>query len=112
LGTVPEPLIARQNAHTPRNLLSAAAGEFGELSELFMWRPEAARGLPSFSPAERAHVGEEIADTIMYLTRLAAVCGIDDLGETIRAKMIRNAEKYPVDKAADPQQTNEYRSPF
>jgi hypothetical protein len=32
------------------------------------------------------------------LTRLAAVCGIDDLGETIRAKMIRNAEKYPVDK--------------
>eukprot|EP00891_Asterochloris_glomerata_P001728 jgi/Astpho2/1728/Aster-04151 len=54
-------------------------GEVGELAELFQWRPDSAcrMGLPGFSEAERQSAGEEMSDVLLYLTRLADVCGID-----------------------------------
>jgi dCTP diphosphatase len=85
--------------HTPRNLLLALVGEVGELAEIFQWRGEKASvGLPEFSEAEKHHVGEELSDVLLYLIRLADVCGID-LSEAVLAKIARNAAKYPADKA-------------
>ena len=52
-------------------------GEVGELAEIFQWRGEVAPGLPDFSPADRQHAGEELSDVLLYLVRLADVCGID-----------------------------------
>lgn len=57
--------------HTPRNLMLALTGEVGELAEIFQWKGEVAAGLPTFTEQERTHLGEELADVMIYLTRLA-----------------------------------------
>lgn len=65
--------------HTPRNVLLAMVGEVGELSEIFQWRGDegSAPGLPAWSEADRAHLGEEMADVLLYLVRLADRCHVD-----------------------------------
>ncbi|KAG2501774.1 hypothetical protein HYH03_000274 [Edaphochlamys debaryana] len=85
--------------HTPRNLLLAMVGEAGELCELFQWRPDAevTRGLPGFTPKERTAVEEELADVLLYLVRLADVCGVD-LPAAATAKIAKNAAKYPAER--------------
>lgn len=78
--------------HTPKNLAMALAVEASELLEIFQWlTPEESRRLP---PREKSHLGEEIADVLIYLTRLADICGVDVL-DAVRDKMIKNAAKYP-----------------
>ncbi|CAA7404763.1 unnamed protein product [Spirodela intermedia] len=81
--------------HSPRNLLLAMVGEVGELSEIFQWKGEVARGLPGWEEGEREHLGEEISDVLLYLVRLADICGID-LGRAALRKLDLNAIKYPV----------------
>jgi dCTP diphosphatase len=83
--------------HAPRNLLLALVGEVGELSELFMWRGDmgAGPGLPGWAPAEKAALGEELADVLLYLVRLADRCGVD-LGAAAAAKLEKNGLKYPA----------------
>ncbi|XP_022933743.1 dCTP pyrophosphatase 1-like isoform X2 [Cucurbita moschata] len=81
--------------HSPRNLLLALVGEVGELSEIFQWKGEVERGLPNWSAAEREHLEEELSDVLLYLVRLADVCGLD-LGHAALSKIVKNANKYPV----------------
>lgn len=83
--------------HTPRNLVLALVGEVGELAEAFQWKGEVKRDLPTFLPAERTHVAEELSDVLLYLVRLADICGID-LGAAVLEKLQKNANKYPVEK--------------
>lgn len=71
-------------------------GEVGELSEIFQWRGEVDKGLPSFSPEEKEHVAQELADILLYIIRLADVCGID-LGQAAYQKLQINSQKYPPD---------------
>jgi NTP pyrophosphatase (non-canonical NTP hydrolase) len=82
--------------HSPRNLATALAVEAAELLEPFQWlTDEQSRALP---PETRAAVEEELADVLLYLVRLADKLDID-LATAARAKIARNAEKYPVEKA-------------
>ncbi|KAJ6338835.1 hypothetical protein OIU76_008321 [Salix suchowensis] len=81
--------------HSPRNLLLALVGEVGELSEIFQWRGEVARGLPDWKDEEKEHLGEELSDVLLYLVRLSDVCGVD-LGKAAMRKLEVNAIKYPV----------------
>ncbi|MQL87394.1 hypothetical protein Taro_019959 [Colocasia esculenta] len=81
--------------HSPRNLLLALVGEVGELSEIFQWRGEVARGLPNWSASDKEHLGEELSDVLLYLVRLADVCGLD-LGSAALTKLVKNGHKYPV----------------
>jgi NTP pyrophosphatase (non-canonical NTP hydrolase) len=79
--------------HSPRNLATALAVEAAELLEPFQWlTDEQGRSLP---PEVRAAVEEELADVLLYLVRLADKLDVD-LPSAARAKMARNAEKYPV----------------
>ncbi|KAI9346874.1 hypothetical protein BDR26DRAFT_855279 [Obelidium mucronatum] len=80
---------------TPRNMLLALVAEVGELSEIFQWRGECSPGLPDFSADDKVHVGEEMADILLYLVQLARVCGIS-LSEAVLDKMVKNAKKYPA----------------
>ena len=82
--------------HQPRNLLLALVGEVGELSEIFQWKGEVAPGLPDFSREERIHVGEELSDCLLYLVRLADVCGIN-ISQAVSDKIAKNAAKYPAE---------------
>jgi len=82
--------------HSPRNLAAALAVEAAELLEPFQWlSEEQSRALP---PETRAAVEEELADVLLYLVRLADKLDVD-LAEAARAKIARNGEKYPVEKA-------------
>ena len=82
--------------HSPRNLATALAVEAAELLEPFQWlSEEQGRDLP---PATRAAVEEEMADVLLYLVRLADRLEVD-LAAAARAKIAKNAEKYPVEKA-------------
>ena len=78
--------------HTPKNLVMALSVEAAELVEHFQWAtPEESQNL---SADKRAAVADEIADVLIYLTELADVLDIDPL-QAARAKMIKNAVKYP-----------------
>ena len=82
--------------HSPRNLATALAVEAAELLEPFQWLSEdQGRALPAET---RAAVEEEMADVLLYLVRLADKLDVD-LEQAARAKMLRNAERYPVEKA-------------
>ncbi len=87
---------AWERYHTPKNLAMALSVEASELLEPFQWlTPEQSRQL---DPAQHEAVRQEIADVLIYLTRLADVLDIDLL-EAAADKLAINARKYPVDKA-------------
>ena len=82
--------------HSPKNLASALAVEAAELLENFQWLTEAqSQQLP---PEALAAVRAEVADVLLYLIRISDKLGID-LIAAANAKIVLNAEKYPVDKA-------------
>ncbi len=82
--------------HTPKNLAMAMIVEAAELVEQFQWdTPEESQQL---SPEKREAVSHELADTFVYLLRLAEVLEID-LIKAANAKIDLNAKKYPVEKA-------------
>ena len=66
--------------------------------ECFQWVPDAkARaGLPGWEAARREHLGEELADCLLYLVRLSAACGVDLAAAALR-KLEKNGAKYPAD---------------
>ncbi|XP_047312381.1 dCTP pyrophosphatase 1-like [Impatiens glandulifera] len=80
--------------HSPRNLLLAMIGEVGELSEIFQWKGEVAKGLADWDEADKIHLGEELSDVLLYLVRLSDMCGVD-LGKAALRKLKLNAIKYP-----------------
>lgn len=53
---------------------------------------QVAPGLPDFTDSERAHVGQELSDVLLYLVRLADACHID-LGQAVTDKLAHNARK-------------------
>ncbi len=82
--------------HSPKNLAMALSVEVAELVEHFQWLSEdASLSLPADKLLE---VGEEAADVLVYLIRLADKLGID-LAAAARAKIAVNALKYPVEKS-------------
>lgn len=81
--------------HSPKNLVMALSVEVAELVELFQWLSEdQSRALPE-DPARCQAVAHEIADVIIYATRLADKLGID-VNEAIVRKLAMNALKHPV----------------
>lgn len=87
---------AWERYHTPKNLAIALAVEAAELLEPFQWlTPEESAAL---NDVQREAVRQEIADVLIYLTRLADLLDIDLL-EAAADKLALNARKYPVESA-------------
>jgi NTP pyrophosphatase (non-canonical NTP hydrolase) len=82
--------------HTPKNLACALSVEAAELLEHFQWLTEAQS--QSLSSDKKAEVAAEAADVFLYLLQLCDKLGID-LIAAAQAKMLVNAQKYPVDAA-------------
>lgn len=82
--------------HSPKNLAMAMIVEAAELVEHFQWNTEEESRM--LTESKREQVGHELADTFVYLLRLAEVLDID-LIEAANSKILLNAKKYPVDKA-------------
>jgi NTP pyrophosphatase (non-canonical NTP hydrolase) len=83
--------------HSPKNVSMALAIEAAELMEHFQWlTTDASRELGT-NPEKLAEVGEELADVIGYSFALANELGLD-ISSAVRAKMVKNAQKYPAEK--------------
>ena len=82
--------------HTPKNLAMALSVESAELLEHFQWlTPEQSSSLTS---TDKNEVALEIADVLIYLTRLSDIVGVDPIVAATK-KMKINARKYPVIKS-------------
>jgi NTP pyrophosphatase (non-canonical NTP hydrolase) len=87
---------AWERYHTPKNLAMALTVEAAELLEPFQWLT--AEQSQHLSVEQHEAVRQEIADVLIYLTRLADLLEIDLL-DAAADKLAINARKYPVDKA-------------
>lgn len=83
--------------HSPKNLVMALTNEAGELTEIFQWLTEEQSRKVVDDPEILQHVGEEIADVLIYLVRLASVLGVD-LNAVTSRKLEINRQKYPATK--------------
>lgn len=82
--------------HNPKDLAVAIAAEAGELMQPFVWKsPEQAEQI---AVAKKPEIENEIADVAILLFELAHNLGIS-LEEAMLAKLARNEQRYPVEKA-------------
>ena len=75
--------------HTPANLAKSISIEANELLECFQW---------SNTEFDMGHVKEELADVIVYCQNMLDKLQLDP-DEIVNAKMDKNEQKYPVEKA-------------
>jgi NTP pyrophosphatase (non-canonical NTP hydrolase) len=81
-------------AHTPRNLALALTGEVGEVAAELQWVPDHQIAAHLADAGARSRLADELADVLIYLIRLADVCGIDPL-QAAYLKIDRNEGRYP-----------------
>lgn len=79
--------------HTPKDLAISLSLEAAELLEVFQWS-----GTDLVCTEKIDKVKEELADVVSYCVLMADACNLD-LDEIVLAKLKRNNEKYPVEKA-------------
>ena len=81
--------------HSPKNLASALIVEAAELLEHFQWATE--QQSRELSAEQRAAVGAEMADVLLYLVQLGNALGIDPVAAA-QAKLQLNETRFPVDR--------------
>jgi len=82
--------------HSPKNLAMALSVEAAEIVEHLQWlTQEQSRNL---EPGKLNQIKEEIADVMIFLINLADKLGIDPFEAAVE-KLVKNAKKYPVEKA-------------
>jgi len=74
--------------HTPSNLAKSISIEAAELLENFQWGAD----------YDIDNVKEELADVLIYCMLMAESLNLD-IEEIIEAKIIKNGNKYPVNKS-------------
>ena len=84
--------------HSLRNLIVSLNLEAGELLELTQWKSDTDMAAMVASGEAQEALRDECADVLIYLLLIAENAGID-LEDAARAKLLKNAAKYPVEKA-------------
>ena len=84
--------------HSLKNLIVSLNLEAAELLELTQWKSDAEMAALPVDAASREALCDECADVLLYLLLIAENAGID-LEAAARAKLVKNAAKYPVNKA-------------
>ena len=82
--------------HSPKNLCMALSVEVAEITEHFQWLTE--NQSKNLSRGTLDEVATELADTLLYLVRLADKLGIDLFTAALN-KIELNKQKYPVEKS-------------
>lgn len=87
-----------QQFHSLRNLIVSLNLEAAELLELTQWKSDAeVEAIPADPKAAEA-LRDECADILLLLLLVAEKAGID-LIDAAQAKLRKNEDKYPVEKA-------------
>jgi NTP pyrophosphatase (non-canonical NTP hydrolase) len=84
--------------HSPKELAIGAVTEAAELLEPFRFKSEQEMEAMLKDPKMREEIGEEMADTVYFVIRLAQKYDID-LSSAFERKMEKNIKKYPIEKA-------------
>lgn len=79
--------------HDSKNLALALSIEVAELNELFLWKKD-----DEAEQVDKERLREELADVFAYAIMLAGRHGLD-ISEIVKAKIVKNARKYPVEKS-------------
>lgn len=82
--------------HSLRNLIVSLNLEAGELLELTQWQSDVETAALPKRPETREALRDECADVLIYLILIAEKAGID-LEDAARAKLLKNADRYPVE---------------
>lgn len=85
--------------HNPKNLAMSLGIETGELMEHFQWLTLSEAADVKNDPQKKHDAGEEIADCLAYILAIANAMELD-LSQALAAKMVRNAEKYPIENGS------------
>ena len=83
-----------QPFQTPKNLAMAMIVEAAELAEIFQWMTGEQSQQAWRDAAVKQHIGEEVADVLLYLLQIADHSHID-VQRAVDAKLVHNARKYP-----------------
>lgn len=86
-----------QQFHDPKNLSMSIAIEAAELMEHFQWLRSGQLSDLEEDRVAMAAIEEELADVFCYVLSFASAMGID-LCAALESKMVKNKEKYPVEK--------------
>ncbi|PMB96339.1 nucleotide pyrophosphohydrolase [Staphylococcus sp. UMB0328] len=81
--------------HNEKDLALSITLEASELLELFQWKSS-----EDVVESKRERLAEELADILIYSYMFADNLDFD-INEIIERKLVKNAEKYPVDKSKD-----------
>lgn len=85
-----------QQYHNPKDMAVAIAAEAGELLQHFVWQqPDQ---VDRRAAEKHEEIASEIADVGILLFEMADLLGMN-LGEVMEAKIARNEQRYPQDKA-------------
>ena len=102
INALTEKIVAFRDArdwkqfHNPKDLAAGLANEAAELQEIFLWKkPDEVEEAVS---QKREHISDELADITYYALLLAHDLNID-LSQALTAKLVKNAAKYPIEKA-------------
>ncbi len=82
--------------HNHKDMALSLVLEAAEVLEHFQWKSQ--EEVANHGKACKDEISEELADVAMYLFELADNLEIN-LSDAIEKKLIRNAQKYPVEKA-------------
>ncbi len=84
-----------QPFHTPKNLSTALMVEAAELAEIFQWMTPDESTAAHLYPDKKEHIGDEVADVLLYLLQVADRCAID-IPQALANKLGKNAIKHPI----------------
>ena len=82
--------------HNPKDMALSLTLEAAELLEIFQWQEGDA--IAETAAARKADIGDELADILSWLLLMSHDLEID-LVAALEAKLVTNAQKYPVDKS-------------
>lgn len=95
-------IIAFRNArdwkqyHNPKDVALSLVLEAAEVMEHFQWKDS--KEMEKYIKTNKSEIGEELADVLYWVLLLSHDLDINVL-EALDKKMIKNEEKYPVEKA-------------
>ncbi len=82
--------------HNPKDVALSLVLEAAEVMEHFQWK--SSEEVNKYVKTNKEDIGEELADVLYWVLLLSHDLNID-IVKTLEQKMIKNAEKYPIDKA-------------
>jgi len=82
--------------HNPKDVALSLMLEAAELLEVFQWKEGEA--IQATAQERRGDLADELADILSHTLLMAHDLKID-LASALEGKLLRNAQKYPVDKA-------------